>query len=847
AKPSIVFIYDCMKPRMLILVVLFLVMEVHVRVSSWFLEIIDAVDNLVSDDPIVWMDIKGVPLNAWPQETFIKIGKKWGETLDLEDNFVASFGRRHIYIKTKHDTSILESFKIIVKVIEPLNNIDNEEEFDDEHASGINEKGETIVMGDFNEVRSSEERRGSCFNPYSARRFDRFIHNSSLVDIKLEGYTFTWSHPSAIKMSKLNRFLVSDGIYNLFPSITAICLDQHISNHRPILPREVKLDFGLTPFRFYHSWFNLAALILKVSDAKFVSDFRPISLIGCVYKVITKVIANRLTDVISDIVSDTQSAFVSGRQILDDPFILSELLQWYILEAFGFGPVWCKWIQGSLNSAKTSILINGSPSNEFYLHYGLKQGDPLAPYLFILIMESLHLSIRCSVDNGLFKGIQLPGSVIISHLFYADDAMFIGEWVGVPYHVVQQASSSIGCSIMQNQFRYLGVTVGDRMTRIKAWENIIVKLRSRLSKWKVKILSVGGRLALLKSVLGASPIYSMSIFKVPRGMLNTMEAIRNKLNSQVSQSFRREPRGGIELQQLSDLVSLLDSATLNNYKDQWYCELSGDGEFRVKDLRNFIDDIYLLSHTEATRVFGDLGIIASSRITLRDARRFLTILFYMLLPELLIELISTNLEFFDDSYATKAKKQFNDSWEGLYNIYYSKYDNPTTESSSGTSSSRAGGGNQMSHLLNRLQEHTKKKARNGPSLSSEYEQYVNSDFVKLLDNIAFATFDLLGFWKAKESMFLVLSRMAMDIISVQATSIASESVFSTNRRVLSIRRTRLTPASLEMCMCLKDHLDAQEHKQHKSDLENPINFEEEIFDAEVQQNESIPLSEKKLQ
>nr|GEV98544.1 ribonuclease H-like domain-containing protein [Tanacetum cinerariifolium] len=89
----------------------------------------------------------------------------------------------------------------------------------------------------------------------------------------------------------------------------------------------------------------------------------------------------------------------------------------------------------------------------------------------------------------------------------------------------------------------------------------------------------------------------------------------------------------------------------------------------------------------------------------------------------------------------------------------------------------------MSRLLNRLQEHTKKKARNDPSLSSEYERYVNSDFVTLLDNSVFETFDLLGFWKAKELMFPVLSRMTMDIISVQATLVASESALSTSGRV----------------------------------------------------------------
>ncbi|GKB89514.1 hypothetical protein Tco_0961786, partial [Tanacetum coccineum] len=73
---------------------------------------------------------------------------------------------------------------------------------------------------------------------------------------------------------------------------------------------------------------SFIALIPKVSNAKFVSDFRPISLIGSIYKVITKVLANRLGTVIADLVSNTQSAFIKNRQILDGPFILNEIISW---------------------------------------------------------------------------------------------------------------------------------------------------------------------------------------------------------------------------------------------------------------------------------------------------------------------------------------------------------------------------------------------------------------------------------------------------------------------------------------------------------------------------------------
>nr|GFA01811.1 zinc finger BED domain-containing protein RICESLEEPER 2-like [Tanacetum cinerariifolium] len=126
------------------------------------------------------------------------------------------------------------------------------------------------------------------------------------------------------------------------------------------------------------------------------------------------------------------------------------------------------------------------------------------------------------------------------------------------------------------------------------------------------------------------------------------------------------------------------------------------------------------------------------------------------------------------------------------------------------------------------------------------------DFVTHLQTTEFAAFDVLGFRKAKETMFLVLSRMAMDMLSVQATLVASESTFSTSGRVLSIRRTRLTPASLEMCMCfgrsrlLNPHFQQVGGCCQSEEQDSLRHVEEEILDVEVQENKAIPPSDEEI-
>ncbi|GJS13278.1 RNA-directed DNA polymerase, eukaryota [Tanacetum coccineum] len=333
---------------------------------------------------------------------------------------------------------------------------------------------------------------------------------------------------------------------------------------------------------------SFIALIPKSQNANMVKDFRPISLIGSLYKIISKILANRLVTVLGDIVSDVQSAFVTGRQILDGPFILNDLIHWCkskkkqtmifkvdfekafdsvrwdflddVLKKFGFGDRWCGWIQSCLRSSRGSILVNGSPTKEFQFYKGLKQGDPLSPFLFILIMESLHLSFQNTVNEGMFKGVSIGPNLHLSHLFYADDVVFMGQWsdsnlstivnvlkcfylasglrinmhksklmgIAVDDAKVYQAARCIGCLHLKPPFSYLGTKIGGLMSRINSWDDIVNKLLARLSRWKMKTLSIGGRFTLLKSVLGSTPIYYMSLFKVPLQVLRRMESIRSR-------------------------------------------------------------------------------------------------------------------------------------------------------------------------------------------------------------------------------------------------------------------------------------------------------------------------------
>ncbi|MCI34468.1 RNA-directed DNA polymerase (Reverse transcriptase), partial [Trifolium medium] len=100
-----------------------------------------------------------------------------------------------------------------------------------------------------------------------------------------------------------------------------------------------------------------------------------------------------------------------------------------------FPALWRKWIKECVCTATASVLVNGSPTDEFPLERGLRQGDPLSPFLFLLAAEGLHVLMQAMVEHQLFSGYSfgMQNSLTVSHLQFADDTLLLGtkSWANV--------------------------------------------------------------------------------------------------------------------------------------------------------------------------------------------------------------------------------------------------------------------------------------------------------------------------------------------------------------------------------------------------------------------------------
>ncbi|XP_039040629.1 uncharacterized protein LOC120178942 [Hibiscus syriacus] len=329
-------------------------------------------------------------------------------------------------------------------------------------------------------------------------------------------------------------------------------------------------------------------LIPKESNIGSLDDYRPISLVGGVYKILSKCLSRRLRSCIGDLISPTQFAFIPGRQILDCSLIANEGIDYWrkkglkgcvfkvdfkkaydtvdwpilfkVMEKMGFGFTWISWIRRCVSTASISVLVNGVPSEEFPMAKGLRQGCSLSPLLFNLVGELLNLLIRRAVSEGLFAGLTVgkeEGSFNLSHLQFADDLIiFCGAsktqimnlkrvlrvfevmsglqlnlkksrlfGINISQQEVKTWADSIGCLVGNFPSNFLGLPLGATRNSSVIWEPVVQNFHSKLAGWKAATLSLAGRLVLIKSVLSSLPTYFFVYIKIPASILKTLNSI----------------------------------------------------------------------------------------------------------------------------------------------------------------------------------------------------------------------------------------------------------------------------------------------------------------------------------
>jgi len=326
---------------------------------------------------------------------------------------------------------------------------------------------------------------------------------------------------------------------------------------------------------------SVTRLIFKKEDPKHLKNWRPISLLNVDYKILSKALTNRLSKVLNSIVREDQTCSIPGRTIFDNLALFRDTLDYItltnetgilvsldqekafdrvdrsflsnVLQKFGFGPVFQRWISVLYHDATMRILVNGFLTDKVPLERGVRQGDPLSPLLYILCAEVLASNIRA--ENKI-QGFLLPGargqqfkirqyaddstcfvkdlfslSVLFSILkryelgsgaklnYSKTEAMWLGAWRACP-------DTPLGLTWV-TKMKLLGVWYSNGLANVDPdnWQSKLNKLEKNLNLWKSRSLSFVGK-SLIINVLGASKFWFLAkILPAPEWVISRFKTL----------------------------------------------------------------------------------------------------------------------------------------------------------------------------------------------------------------------------------------------------------------------------------------------------------------------------------
>ncbi|KAL0285152.1 UNVERIFIED_CONTAM: Retrovirus-related Pol polyprotein from type-2 retrotransposable element R2DM [Sesamum radiatum] len=330
---------------------------------------------------------------------------------------------------------------------------------------------------------------------------------------------------------------------------------------------------------------TVLVLIPKVQMPTRIPEFRPIACCNVLYKAISKILVKRMQRVLHKLIDYSQNAFIPGRCIADNIMLAQELLSGYnqarlpkrctikidiqkaydsvqwdflfeTLKLFQFPLQFITWIEQCVTTAMFSISLNGCLHGFFAGARGLRQGDPVSPYLFVIVMEILHVLLKLRIQSEEeFRYHWKCSELGIINLCFADDVLIfcagdltsvrlisevLEEFEGLSGLRVNPSKSTIILSksvqqdrqILLNQvgfqegklpIKYLGVPLTASRLTVADCRPILEKVSARLAGWGHLNLSLAGRAQLLKSVLASLHVYWSSVFFLPKSIIKVIE------------------------------------------------------------------------------------------------------------------------------------------------------------------------------------------------------------------------------------------------------------------------------------------------------------------------------------
>ncbi|KAH9735402.1 putative ribonuclease H protein [Citrus sinensis] len=300
---------------------------------------------------------------------------------------------------------------------------------------------------------------------------------------------------------------------------------------------------------------TLVVLIPKTDHLISFRMYRPISLCTVTYKTVTKIIANRLKAILPELIGPHQTSFVPGRHIIENIVVAQEIIHSMRRKTGNRGQMAIKvdlekaydrlswdFIQDTLletglptdfvhitmnciTTARMNVLWEGECTDDFIPSRGIRQGDPISPYIFVLFIERLSHGICHAVNMGEWKPIRLARhGTPLTLFFFADDLLLLAEAscdqakvlnTVLDVFCTSSGEKMLGFSVTDNLGRYLGMPLLHSRVFKNTYQGIVDTVERRLSGWNASHLSLAGRITLAQSVIQAVPIYAMQTTSLP--------------------------------------------------------------------------------------------------------------------------------------------------------------------------------------------------------------------------------------------------------------------------------------------------------------------------------------------